>query len=319
MKKALVTGVSGQDGVYLREMLREKKYKIVGTTRQIDKIARPTPSVDDQSIEIVEWDLLSQGDIVEILRKHEPEEIYNLAAFTSGAGMYDDSVAVGEVNGLAVTRILEAIRKVDSRIRFCQASSREIFGDAEECPQSEQTPHNPRSPYGAAKLYADGMIRIYRDRYNIFACSAILYNHESPHRGAEFVTRKITRTAARIKLGLDSELQIGNLDAERDWGFAGDYVQAMWLMLQQPSADDFLIATGESHSVQQLCEIAFSRLGLDFKDYIRHVDTAFRPSEAVQLLGNAQKAKTILGWTPKTTFRDLIHMMVDEDLRRESA
>ena len=319
MYKALITGITGQDGTYLAELLLSKGYQVIGTIRNARKYRETRHLEMESEVELVEWDMLSQERITALLSQYRPVEIYKLAAYSSGAGMYDDPISVGDVNGLAVTRILEAIRTVDSSIRFCQASSREIFGEAVESPQSENTALKPRSPYGAAKMYADAMVRIYRQHYNIFACSAILYNHESPLRGVEFVTRKVTRTAARIKLGLETELHIGNLDGERDWGYAGDYVRAMWLMLQQTNADDFVIATGESHSVQQLCQIAFSHLGLDFERYVRLVDTAFRPSEVVRLVGCVEKAKEILGWIPGVNFRELVQMMVDEDMRRESA
>ena len=319
MYKALITGITGQDGTYLAKLLLSKGYQVIGTIRSARKHTEIHHLNLEGGVELVEWDMLSQERIIALLLQFRPAEIYNLAAYSSGAGMYDDPISVGDVNGLAVTRILEAIRTVDSSIRFCQASSREIFGEAVESPQTENTALNPRNPYGAAKMYADAMVRIYRQHYNIFACSAILYNHESPLRGVEFVTRKVTRTAVRIKLGLDTELHIGNLEGERDWGFAGDYVRAMWLMLQQTNADDFVIATGESHSVRQLCQIAFSHLSLDFERYIRHVDTAFRPSEVVRLVGCVEKAKEILGWIPAVNFRELVQMMVNEDMRRESA
>jgi len=256
--------------------------------------------------------------MTEVLAKYHPAEIYNFAAYSSGAGMYEDPVAVGEVNGLAVTRILEAIREVDTNIRFCQASSREIFGEAVESPQTESTPTNPRSPYGAAKLYADYMIRIYRQRYNLFACSAILFNHESPRRGLEFVTRKITYEAAKIKLGLVNELHLGNLDAKRDWGYAGDYVRAMWLMIQQESADDYIVATGEVHSVREFCELAFSHLGMNYRDYVREDVSAYRPVEPALLVGCAAKANSKLGWRPEIGFKELVYMMVDADLRNLS-
>lgn len=229
--------------------------------------------------------------------------------------MFDDPVGIGEVNGLAVTRILEAIRAVDAKIRFCQASSREIFGEAHESPQTENTQVNPRSPYGSAKLYADTMIRIYRQRYGLFACSAILFNHESPRRGLAYVTRKITHEAARIKLGQAKELQLGNLDALRDWGFAGDTVRAMWLMLQYAYADEFVVATGETHSVREFCEMAFGHLALDYREYVREDKAVFRPAEPAVLVGNAEKASTVLGWHPEIGFHDLVSMMVDADMQ----
>ena len=253
--------------------------------------------------------------MVEVLAQYRPVDLYNLAADSTGAGMYDDPVGIGAVNGLAVARILEAIRKVDVSIRFCQASSREIFGEASESPQSECTPVDPRSPYGAAKSYADYSVRIVRRHYGLFACSAILFNHESPRRGLEFVTRKITFTAARIKRGLANELQLGNLDARRDWGFAGDYVRAMWLMLQAAHADDYVISTGETHSVREFCECAFDYLGLNYQDYVKNNSSVYRPAEPVQLVGNARKARKVLGWVPEIGFHELVRLMVDADLR----
>jgi GDPmannose 4,6-dehydratase len=232
--------------------------------------------------------------------------------------MYDDPISIGEVNGLAVVRMLEAVRIVDPSARFCQASSREIFGEAFVSPQSESTRTNPRSPYGAAKLYADVMVRIFRERYGLFAGSAILFNHESPRRQLSFISRKVTNAAARIKLGLDHELFIGNLDTVRDWGFAGDYVRAMWLMLQQPNPDDYVIATGTAHSVRDLCQLAFSHVGLDYRDYIRTDTDLYRPSEPFPLVGNPAKARINLGWRPQLQFRELIGQMVDSDLALHS-
>jgi GDPmannose 4,6-dehydratase len=313
-KVALITGVTGQDGIYLSELLLEKGYRVIGAVRDIQNAIEKLPA-QCAEIELVEWDMFNQLKVTEILTTCRPTEIYNFAAYSTGAGMYDDPVGIGEVNGLAVTRILEAIKAVDVNIRFCQASSREIFGEALESPQTERTTVNPRSPYGAAKLYADAMIRIYRERYGLFACSAILFNHESPRRGLAFVTRKITHEASRIKLGLSKELQLGNLDALRDWGFAGDTVHAMWLMLQHDHADDYVVATGEAHSVREFCECAFSYLGLDYRDYVREDETAFRPAEQALLVGNAEKARTALGWVPKIGFREMVHMMVDADMQ----
>jgi GDPmannose 4,6-dehydratase len=257
-------------------------------------------------------DLSGMKEVLSCLR---PSEIYNFAAHSTGSGMYDDPLDMSDVNGIAVTRILEAIRAVDPKIRLCQASSREIFGEALQSPQTEATPPNPRSPYGAAKLYADCMIRIYRHRYGLQACSAILFNHESPRRSRQFVTRKITHEAARIKLGLAHELHLGNLDTQRDWGFAGDYVRAMWLMLQQDKADDYVIATGEVHTVREFCDVAFGRLGLDYRNHVREDVASYRPSEPAPLVGSSVKARRDLGWEPKVSFRELVHMMVDADLR----
>ena len=315
MKTALITGMTGQDGTYLAELLLAKGCRVIGAVRDCRQAEAALPAGLKNRAELVGWDMLDQRRMTEVLAEYRPAEIYNFAAYSSGAGMYDDPVGVGEVNGLAVTRILESIRAVDSGMRFCQASSREVFGEAIESPQTESTPANPRSPYGAAKLYADSMIRIYRQRYNIFACSAILFNHESPCRGLGFVTRKITHEAARIKLGLAKELHLGNLDAQRDWGFAGDYVRAMWLMLQQQHAEDYVVATGEAHSVRELCELAFGHLGMDYRDHVREDASAFRPVEPVLLVGDIAKARAGLKWQPEVGFKELVHMMVDEDLR----
>jgi len=315
MKRALITGITGQDGSYLAELLLDQGYGIIGAVRELARARESlVPALRDK-VELVGWDMLDQRKMVEILARHRPDELYNFAAFSTGAGMYDDPAGIGEVNGLAVTRILEAIRVVDPEIRFCQASSREIFGEARESPQSEDTVANPRSPYGAAKLYADAMIRIYRSRYGLFACSAILFNHESPRRGPEFVTRKITRAAAGIKQGRGAELRLGNLETRRDWGYAGDYVRAMWLMLRQPSPDDFVVATGETHSVREFCQCAFDYLKLDYLDYVHEDVVLYRPSEPVQLVGNAEKARRMLNWEPRVGFRELVHLMVEADLK----
>jgi len=318
MKTTLITGITGQDGSYLAELMITKGYRVIGVVRNTENAKARLTAGLESVVELVTWDMQDQHHIIEILAKYRPAEIYNFAAYSSGAGMFDDPVGIGEVNGLAVTHILEAVRLVDTNIRFCQASSREIFGDALESPQTESTATNPRSPYGAAKLYADSMIRLYRQRYDLFVCSAILFNHESPRRGLEFVTRKITREAAKIKLGLVKELHLGNLDAQRDWGFAGDYVRAMWLMLQQEYAEDYVVATGKAHSVRELCELAFSRLGLDYRDYVREDASSFRPVEPALLVGSAAKAKSELGWTPEVDFKELVYMMVDTDLQNLS-
>ena len=314
MPTALVTGLTGQDGSYLAELLLAKGYRIVGAVRSAQiAVGSLSPTLMNR-VELVDWDMLDQRVMVDILSHYQPEELYNFSAYSSGSAMYDSVVEIGEVNGLAVTRLLEAIREVDENIRFCQASSSEMFGDAVEYPQSEKTPFQPRSPYGAAKLYAHSMIRIYRQRYRMFACSAILFNHDSPRRAFGFVSRKITHEAVKIKLGLQNELSLGNLEARRDWGFAGDYVLAMWQMLQQPHADDYVVATGETHSVRDLCEYAFGYLGLDYRQHVREDATAYRPVESVQLVGDAGKARRLLGWTPQVGFRDLVRMMVEADL-----
>lgn len=312
---ALITGITGQDGSYLAEQLLATGYHVVGAVRDVQNAKSLLSAMSIEGIELVAWDMLNQQQMVAVLQEHHPNEIYNFAAFTSGAGMFDSAVEIGDVNGLAVARILEAIRGVDTSIRFCQASSSEIFGDVFEAPQFEDTIFRPRSPYGAAKLYAHSMIRIYRQRYGLFACSAILFNHESPRRSLGFVTRKITHEVAKIKQGLANELNLGNLDARRDWGFAGDYVQAMWKMLQHSEADDFVLATGVTHSVRDLCEIAFNHVGLDYRDYVREDATSFRENETKQLVGDASKAKKQLGWAPTVEFNELICMMVDSDIR----
>lgn len=315
MKCALITGVTGQDGSILADSLLAKGYFVVGTTREAhfsEDMQRPGLQ---GKIDLVQWDLRDQKRITEILMQYRPAEIYNFAAYSSGAGMFDNALEIGEINGLAVTRILEAIREVSMDVRFCQASSSEMFGELSESPQSENTIFLPRSPYGAAKLYAHTMIGIYRRHYGFFACSAILFNHESTRRGLGFVTRKITQGAARVKLGLANELFLGSLDAKRDWGFAGDYMRAMWLMLQQDHADDYVIATGETHSVRDICEIAFGRLGLDYRDYVREDLTECRPIESLHLVGNSEKARNQLNWVPEMKFRELISTMVDADLQ----
>lgn len=315
MRTALITGITGQDGIYLTELLLGKGYRVIGAVRDLQKAIAKVPDHWLDVVELVEWDMMSQLKMIEVLSRYQPRELYNFAAYSSGAGMFDEPVDIGEVNGLAVARILEAIRATDVNIRFCQASSREIFGEALESPQTETTLVNPRSPYGAAKLYADTMIRIYRQRYGLFACSAILFNHESPCRNLRFVTRKITNEAARIKLGFSKELYLGNLDARRDWGFAGDTVNAMWLMLQHDSADDYVVATGETHSVREFCECAFGYLGLDYRACVLEDVSAYRPDEPAILVGNANKVRAVLGWSPQIGFNELVHMMVDADMQ----
>jgi GDPmannose 4,6-dehydratase len=315
MKCALITGVTGQDGSCLAEMLIDKGYRVIGTVRDVNRALTVLPDFLVRNIKLVEWDMLDQNKMIDTLSEFRPTELYNFAAYSSGSGMYDDPVGIGNVNGIAVAKILEAIRITDKNIRFCQASSREIFGVAIESPQTELTIRNPRSPYGAAKLYADSMVRIYRQHYGLFACSAILFNHESPRRGLGFVTRKITNEAARIKLGLAHELLLGNLDARRDWGFAGDIIEGMWLMLQQVSADDYVLATGKTHTVREFCETAFACLDMNYLDYVREDVSMCRPDESVILVGNADKAKENLGWIPRVGFRELVSMMVEADLQ----
>jgi GDPmannose 4,6-dehydratase len=315
MKTALITGITGQDGSYMAELLLSKGYRVVGGVRDAGRVdTRLWPTISGK-VELVNWDMHSHAAMAEVLERIRPAELYNFAAYSSGVGMYDDPVGMIEVNGLAVVRTLETIRMVDSSIRFCQASSREVFGEAMESPQTEQTQRNPRSPYGAAKLLADTMVEIYRQRYGIFATSAILFNHESPRRGMSFVTRKITYEVARIKMRLVKELYLGNLDAQRDWGFAGDYVRAMWLMLQQPSPRDFVICTGKTHSVRDFCEYAFGHVDLDYRNYVKEDETSFRRAESVLLVGSPLKAERELGWFPETDFGKLVESMVDSDLR----
>ena len=315
MRTALVTGITGQDGLYLTELLLSKGYHVIGVVRNCEDPKTLLPTARVENVELIVWNMLDQCQITEAIAKHRPAEIYNLAAYSSGAGMFNEAVDIGEVNGLAVARILDAIRSVDSSIRFCQASSSEMFGNALESPQTETTTFQPRTPYGAAKLYAHSMIQIYRQHYRLYACSAILFNHESPRRGLGFVTRKVTYEAAKIKLGLSNKLCLGNLDARRDWGFAGDYVHAMWLMLQHPHADDYIVATGKTFSVRELCEFAFSYLDLDYRDYVYEDSASYRPIESVQLVGNSTKIRNQLGWLPEMEFHELISMMVDADLR----
>jgi GDPmannose 4,6-dehydratase len=316
LRTALITGITGQDGSYLAELLLERGYRAIGLVRREPGEARRSlPPGLAERVELVFWDMRDAPGIARILEEHRPAEFYNFAGYSSGSGMYDEPLAIGEVNGLAVARILEGVRSVDKGIRFCQASSSEIFANASESPQSETTPVCPRSPYGAAKAYADFMVRIYRERYGLFACSAILFNHESPRRSTAFVTRKITHELARIRRGLAAELRLGDLSARRDWGFAGDHVRAMWLMMQQAHAEDFVVSTGETHSVREFCEGAFAQLDMDYRKYVKEDASAHRGAEAVQLVGNSAKAHRVLKWKPEKGFRDLVKMMVDADLR----
>ena len=315
-RTALITGITGQDGSYLAELLLDKGYRVYGMTRRTSTVTmeRIAHLVDD--LEIVQGDLLDQNSLAEAIRTVRPNEVYNLAAQSFVPTSWNQPVLTGEFTALGVTRMLEAIRQVDPDIRFYQASSSEMFGKVTEVPQRESTRFHPRSPYGVAKVYGHWITVNYRESYELFAASGILFNHESPRRGLEFVTRKITDGVARIKHGLATELRLGNLDAKRDWGFAGDYVRAMWLMLQQPTADDFVVATGETHSVEEFCEVAFSHAGLKFRDHVV-VDQAFvRPAEVDLLIGDASHARRTLGWTPEVDFRGLVSMMVDADLER---
>lgn len=315
-KTALITGITGQDGSYLTEFLLEKGYRVVGMVRRsstvnFDRIAHLQ---DHEKLDIVQGDLLDQMSLIDILKEYQPAEVYNLAAQSFVPTSWRQPVLTGEFTALGVTRMLDAIRIVNPLIRFYQASSSEMFGKVRDVPQSEETPFYPRSPYGVAKVYGHWITVNYRESYNLYACSGILFNHESPRRGLEFVTHKVTYAAAKIKLGQQKELRLGNLDARRDWGYAGDYVQAMWLMLQQESPDDYVIATGETHSVRELCQAAFDCVGLNWEDYVVIDEKFYRPAEVDLLIGDCSKAKTQLGWTPAVTFQELIEMMVKADL-----
>jgi len=314
-KKALITGVTGQDGSYLAEFLLSQGYDVLGMVRRTSTVNFDRIHHIQDKITIVPGDLLDQMSILDILREHQPREIYNLAAQSFVPISWKQPVLTGEFTALGVTRVLDAMRIIDPEARFYQASSSEMFGQVREVPQTETTPFYPRSPYGVAKVYAHWITVNYRESYNLFACSGILFNHESPRRGLEFVTHKVTHGAARIKLGLDDELRLGNMDARRDWGYAGDYVQAMWLMLQQDQPDDYVIATGQTHSVQRLCEVAFGHLGLDWRKYVVSDPEFIRPAEVDLLVGDASKAHARLGWEPSVTFEDLIQMMVDADMK----
>jgi len=313
-KRALITGITGQDGSYLAEFLLEKGYAVYGMVRRAssDHFARIAHMQD--RIQLREGDLLDQLSLITLLHETEPHEVYNLAAQSFVPTSWEQPILTSEATALGVTRMLEAIRVVDRSIKFYQASSSEMFGKVRESPQDEKTPFYPRSPYGVAKVYGHYITVNYRESYGLFAVSGILFNHESPRRGRQFVTRKITHGAARIKLGQASELKLGNLEAKRDWGFAGDYVEAMWLMLQQPTPDDFVIATGETHSVRELCEVAFARVGLDWERHVVVDKTHVRPAEVDYLIGDAGKARRVLGWSPKVSFRNLVEMMVDADV-----
>lgn len=312
-KRALITGITGQDGSYLAEFLLDQDYEVYGLVRRTS-----TPyferirHIQDQ-ITLVPGDILDQTSLNDALKLVRPHEVYNLAAQSFVPTSWNQPVFTGDVTGLGVTRILDAIRTVDPEIRFYQASSSEMFGKVQEVPQRETTPFYPRSPYGVAKVYGHWITVNYRESYNLHLTSGILFNHESPRRAVEFSTRKVTYHAARISLGLSNELRIGNLDAQRDWGFAGDYVRAMWLMLQQAHPDDFVIATGKTHSVQRLCEVAFSCLDLNWEDYVVQDERFMRPAEVDLLIGDPGKAKRVLGWQPSVTFEELIEMMVRAD------
>jgi len=315
MKTALITGITGQDGSYLAEFLLEKGYRVVGMQRRTstETVGRIAHLMD--KIELVQGDLFDQLSLIDLIQRYQPDEVYNLAAQSFVPTSWQQPVLTGEFTALGVTRMLEAIRLVKPDARFYQASSSEMFGKVREVPQRETTPFYPRSPYGVSKVYGHWITVNYRESYNLFACSGILFNHESPRRGLEFVTRKVTHGVARIKLGLAKELRLGNLDAQRDWGYAPDYVRAMWLMLQQDEPDDFVVATGKTHTVRRLCELAFDVVGLNWEDYVV-VDPKFlRPAEVDLLVGDATRARTILGWEPTVSFEEMVEIMVDADLR----
>jgi GDPmannose 4,6-dehydratase len=314
MPTALITGVTGQDGSYLAEFLLDKGYTVVGMVRRTSTINFERINHIQDKIEIVPGDLLDQMSLIEILQQYHPTEVYNLAAQSFVPTSFTQPVLTGEFTALGVTRMLEAIRLVDPKIRFYQASSSEMFGKVVEVPQRESTPFYPRSPYGVAKVYGHWITVNYRESYNLFGCSGILFNHESPRRGLEFVTHKITHAAAKIKRGEAHELRLGNLEARRDWGYAGDYVRAMWLMLQQDAPDDYVVATGETHSVQEFVEETFSYLDLDWHEYVVQDPKYYRPAEVDLLVGDPGKAGKVLGWEPDVDFRGLVRLMVDADL-----
>ncbi len=313
-KRALITGITGQDGSYLAELLLEKDYEVLGMVRRSSTVNFERIAHLQDKITFVPGDLLDEISMIHILQQHRPQEVYNLAAQSFVQTSFGQPVLTGETTALGVTRLLDAIRLVDPEIRFYQASSSEMFGKVHEVPQKETTPFHPRSPYGVAKVYGHWITLNYRESYDLHATSGILVNHESPRRGLEFVTRKISHTVAQIKLGLVDELRLGNLDAQRDWGFAGDYVEAMWLMLQQDAPEDFVICTGETHSVREFCEVAFGHAGLNWEDHIVIDEAFFRPAEVDLLVGDATKAEELLGWKPGTSFENLVTTMVDADI-----
>lgn len=316
MPTAIITGVTGQDGSYLAEFLLAKGYSVIGMVRRSSTVTFERIQHIQDDLTIVQGDLHDQSSLVDLIEEYRPDEVYNLAAQSFVPTSWNQPVLTGEVTALGVTRLLEAIRLVNPKTRFYQASSSEMFGKVREVPQRETTPFYPRSPYGVAKVYSHWITVNYRESYEMFAVSGILFNHESPRRGLEFVTRKVSHGAARIKLGLTDKLPLGNLASERDWGFAGDYVEAMWLMLQVERPDDYVVGTGKTHSVEKLCRVAFGAVGLDFKDHVTQDDRFYRPAEVDQLVADPTKAKKELGWQPKVDFEGLIGMMVDADLKR---
>ena len=315
-KRALITGITGQDGSYLAELLLEKDYEVFGLVRRSSTVNFERIGHLQDKIELISGDLLDQKSLVSALQTACPQEVYNLGAQSFVPVSWEQPMLTGEVTGLGVTRLLEAIRTCDETIRFYQASTSELFGKAQETPQNEQTAFYPRSPYGVSKLYAHWITINYRESYGLFACTGILFNHESPRRGREFVTRKITHGVARIKHGLDQELRLGNLDSRRDWGYAGDFVRAMWMMLQQDEPDDYVVATGTSRTIGEFCEVAFAHVGLDWRQYVVVDERFLRPAEVYTLLGDATKARKRLGWEPEVGFEEMVRQMVDWDLEQ---
>lgn len=316
MPTALITGITGQDGSYLAELLLEKGYEVVGMVRRSSTATYERIEHIQDDIRIVQGDLHDQSSLVAVLEEYKPTEVYNLAAQSFVPTSWNQPLLTGEVTGLGVTRLLEAIRLVNSKIKFYQASSSEMFGKVMEVPQRESTPLYPRSPYGVAKVYGHWITINYRESFDMFATSGILFNHESPRRGLEFVTRKISHTVARIKLGQVKELRLGNLEAQRDWGFAGDYVRAMWMMLQHPTPDNYVIGTGETHSVREFCELAFGYVALNYQDYVVQDPKFYRPAEVDLLISDPSRANNELGWKPSVSFKGLVEMMVESDLQK---
>ena len=322
MKKALITGITGQDGSYLAEFLLAEGYEVFGLIRRSSTVSFERIQHIQERIHILSGDLLDQNSLLFALKEARPHEVYNLGAQSFVPASWEQPLLTGEITALGVTRLLEAIRGIDSKVRFYQASTSELFGKVRESPQSESTPFYPRSPYGVSKLYAHWITVNYRESYDMFCCAGILFNHESPRRGLEFVSRKITHGVARIKHGLAKELRLGNLDSRRDWGFAGDYVRAMWLMLQQDCPEDLVIATGVDRTIREFCEVAFDYVGLDWQQCVTVDEQLFRPAEVEVLRGDASRAERVLGWKPDVSFEELVHLMVDRDLElvgREAA
>ncbi|MBW2981181.1 GDP-mannose 4,6-dehydratase [Candidatus Woesearchaeota archaeon] len=314
MKSALITGVTGQDGSYLAEFLLEKGYKVYGLYRRSSVETFERIEHIRNKIKLVCADLLDFSSLMGVLKGSNPDEVYNLGAQSFVPASWEQPILTGNTNALGTTRMLEVIRKVNPKIKFYQASSSEMFGKAQEVPQTEKTPFYPRSPYGVTKVYAYWITKNYRESYDMFACNGILFNHESPRRGKQFVTRKVSHSVAKIKLGLQNELGLGNLEAKRDWGYAKDYVEAMWLMMQHDKPDDYVISTGETHSVGELCKVAFNHVGLNYEDHVKTDPKFLRPAEVDLLIGDSSKAKKELGWEPKVKFKELVELMVDADL-----